>query len=147
MLTALALWAPSEPAPDDRVFADQGVPLSTEHLAKQLRDDLRRAGITRPELFERSATRVALRAHDLRATFVTVALAIGKSETWVADRTGHKSSTMINAYRRKARTWSGLELGALGPLDQLIPEIAPIPQGLPQKLTSHGWRKWQTQRI
>jgi integrase len=69
-----------------------------------LRADLKTAGVTRAELFERSAVRQPIRVHDLRATFVTVGLANGKTETWVADRTRHRSSAMINRYRRQART-------------------------------------------
>ena len=81
----------------------------------------------------RSETRRPLRAHDLRATFVTVALACGKgkTETWVSDRTGHTSSAMISRHRRKARTWTGLALGALDPLDTAIPELSPVPQDCP----------------
>jgi hypothetical protein len=96
------------------------VPINVDKLAEQLRRDLKRAGVTREKLFERSATRQPIRAHDLRATFVTIALATGKSETWVADRTGHKSSTMINRYRRKARGWN---VGTLDALDIAIPEL------------------------
>jgi integrase len=51
--------------------------------------DLRTAGI---ELFERTASRQPIRLHDLRATFVIVSLANGKTEQLVMDRTGHKSS-------------------------------------------------------
>jgi integrase len=86
-------------------------------LAEAFRADLRAAKIDRPELFERSSTRRPIRVHDLRATFVTLSLAAGKSETWVADRTGHRSSVMINAYRRAARTAAELGLGELAPLD------------------------------
>ena len=60
----------------------------------------------------------------MRATFVTVSLANGKSETWVADRTGHRSSAMINRYRRHARTWAELGLGELAALDRALPELA-----------------------
>jgi integrase len=63
---------------------------------------------------------MALRAHDLRASFVTIALANGKTETWVADRTGHRSSQMIARYRRQARTAAELGLGAWTPLDAAI---------------------------
>ena len=107
--------------PDDHVFAESGVPLSVEHLAEQIRSDLRRVGVVRSQLFEGSATRQRFRAHDLRATFVTIALATGKTETWVSDRTGHDGHSMIERYRRKARTWN---LGELGPLYALIPELA-----------------------
>jgi hypothetical protein len=95
--------------------------VNVEHMAEQVRNDLRRVGVTRPQLFESSATRRRFRAHDLRATFVTIALATGKTETWVSDRTGHDGHTMIDKYRRKARTWN---VGQLGPLHALIPELA-----------------------
>jgi integrase len=86
-------------------------------LAEAFRADLRAAKIDRAELFERSPTRRPIRVHDLRATFVTLSLAAGRSETWVADRTGHRSSVMINAYRRAARHAAELGLGELAPLD------------------------------
>jgi hypothetical protein len=101
------------------------------HLADELRSDLRAAGVTRPAPFERSNTRRPLRVHDLRATFVTVSLANGRTETWVADRTGHTSRAMINRYRRAARTWAELSLGPLAPLDEAIPELRSLPHGLP----------------
>lgn len=92
-------------------------PRDPNALARDLRRRLRDAGIDRPELFESSKARAALRAHDLRASFVTIALANGKTETWVADRTGHRSSQMISRYRRQARTAAELGLGDWVPLD------------------------------
>lgn len=62
------------------------------------------------------------RTHDLRATFVTISLATGKTETWISDRTGHRSHEMIETYRRRSRTWN---LGEFGPLHELIPELRP----------------------
>ena len=125
--------------PSDYVFAEDGVPLNVEHLAEQIRNDLCRVGVNRPQLFEDSKTRQRFRAHDLRATFVTIALAMGKTETWVSDRTGHDGHSMIERYRRKARTWN---LGELGPLHVLIPELAEteptvrIGPGIPPKFTA-----------
>jgi hypothetical protein len=58
-----------------------------------------------------------MRVHDLRGTFVTISLAIGKSEAWVASRTGHGSSVMINAYRRTAQSCEEIGGGELAPLD------------------------------
>ena len=43
----------------------------------------------------------------------------------VQDRTGHTSSSMINLYRRTARTAAELGLGELLPLDVAIPELRP----------------------
>jgi len=89
-------------------------------LAEAFRADLAAAGIDRAELFERGPSRQPIRVHDLRATFVTLALAAGRSETWVADRTGHRSSVMIANYRRAARTAAELGLGELGALDRAV---------------------------
>jgi len=82
------------------------------------------ATVDRAALYAKTATRQPLRAHDLRATFITVRLANGQSEAWVADRTGHKTSAMINRYRRAARSLAELQLGDLTPLNEAIPEFA-----------------------
>jgi len=87
-------------------------------MAAVLRRDLMLAGIHRPALFERSNTHLPFRLHDLRGTFITLALANGRSETWVCDRTGHRSSTMVNRYRRQARTTAEVDLGWLAGLDE-----------------------------
>jgi integrase len=95
--------------------------LKTRH--KNEVGDLRTAGVDRAELFERSKSRMPIRVHDLRATFVTVSLANGRTEQWVSDRTGHRSSQMLALYTRQARQWSELELGTLQPMDVLLPEM------------------------
>ena|GEM_PF-726191 len=114
-----------KPKPDDIVFQS----IETPKLAKALRADLKAAGVNRAELSKKSESRLALRVHDLRGTFVTLALASGRTETWVADRTGHKSSIMINTYRRAARSAAELGVGTLVPLDQAIPEFRPAVSG------------------
>lgn len=109
---------------DDLVFVGVRVDhLPIKERAAKFRRQLKRAGITRAELYERTAARRPIRAHDLRATFVTIALANGKTEAWISDRTGHKGSDMINRYRRAARTVAELGLGDLAPLDEAIPEL------------------------
>jgi integrase len=95
-------------------------------LAEQLREHLKSAGVTRAKLFESSERRMRLRAHDLRGTFVTIALANGRSEHWVATRTGHPSTIMISRYNSEATTAAELSLGALAPLHLAIPELAGI---------------------
>ncbi|MCK6587665.1 MAG: hypothetical protein L6Q76_08785 [Polyangiaceae bacterium] len=52
------------------------------------------------------------------------ALANGRTEVKVEDRTGQKSSPMLSRYRRAARTAAELGLGDLLPLDTAIPELA-----------------------
>ena len=54
---------------------------------------------------------------------MTVALANGKTEQWVTDRTGHRPSQMLATYTRQARTWAELDLGTLQPIDALLPEM------------------------
>ena len=95
-----------------------------DNLARALRRDLKTALVKRSQLFADNKERIHIRGHDLRATFVTVHLATGKTETWIADRTGHKSTTMIARYRRQARTHADLNLGELTPLSAAIPELA-----------------------
>jgi integrase len=120
VLHAMRAWwdLSGRPGLDESVF-----PVDTNRLAEVLRDALKAAGVERPALFEKSDTRLAIRAHDLRGTFVTAALANGKTEAWVADRTGHRSSQMINTYRRTARTYAELGLGELAAMVEAIPEL------------------------
>ena len=101
-----------------------GRTLTPEHAAVRLRKYARLAGIDRPQLYEKSEKRIPLRAHDLRGTFVTVSLAQGRTESWVADRTGHGSSDMIQTYKRPARSFKEVNLGPLAPLHESIPELA-----------------------
>lgn len=82
--------------------------------AHAFRQDLEPAEMDRAARSERSEARLPIRLHDLRATVVTLALAAGRSEAWVSDRTGRRSSVMIQNYRRAARTASELDLRQLG---------------------------------
>src|SRR5262249_19219370 len=98
-------------------------------MAIMFRRHLAAAKINRPELTEKSDIRQPIRAHDLRATFVTVALANGKTEAWIADRTGHRSSALINRHRRIARTHSELGQRTLTPLDEALGLVPPEARG------------------
>lgn len=117
-------------ANDAALFVDDtGRRRTGRHEADALRNNLERIGLRkeRPELWLLGPTRIPLRAHDLRATFVTISLACGRSEHWVMDRTGHKSSTMIARYKRAARTHAEANLGPLAPLYEAIPELRNAP--------------------
>ncbi|WP_211365601.1 tyrosine-type recombinase/integrase, partial [Polyangium fumosum] len=105
--------------------SQKGQRLAMSDTAGRFRGHLELAGVRRPELFARTETRMRIRLHDTRATFVTLALANGRTEAWVQDRTGHKSSDMINRYRRAARTAAELGLKECRPLHEAIPELAP----------------------
>jgi integrase len=79
--------------------------------------------IDHTKLFQRDVKRIPIRAHDLRATFVTLALANGKTEDWVTRRTGHSSSIMLARYRRDAETVREHSLGWLVDFHEHIPEF------------------------
>lgn len=132
MASALRAWRAlrGDPPRSAPLFVDEdGERIGEARHADRFREHLKLAGIDRPELFERSEARMWIRLHDTRATFITIALACGRSETWVADRSGHKSSAMINRYRRAARTAAELGLGDLAPMDEAIPELRGEPAG------------------
>ncbi len=111
---ALSRWSKVVPSEaNEPVFPKVG----RANFARALRDGLKTSGVTRPELFESTKLRRQMRAHDLRGVFVTTSLANGKTESWVMARTGHDSSEMVGRYRRTARHFDELNLGALAPLD------------------------------
>ena len=119
---ALQAYRNMTPA-SERVFPN----VEKDGAADLFRKHLRAGSVARAELFEDTEHRQQIRVHDLRATFVTLGLANGRSEAWIADRTGHKSSQMINKYRRAARQVQELQLGTLAPLNEAIPELRPRP--------------------
>jgi integrase len=116
-----------------RVFvAEDGSELAPHNGAEHFRAHLLAAGVDRAELHTRTAYRLPVRQHDLRAAFVTLALAAGRSEAWVTDRTGHRSSAQIYTYKRAARLLHELDLGTLAPLDTAIPELAATVESPPE---------------
>ena len=129
-MRALRLWiAISPPATrDTSIFAM--VPAT--HAALRYRASLKRAGLTRRDLFASTAERRPMRVHDLRASFVTLALAAGRgaptTELWVRDRTGHTPKQM-ETYRRWSRFALENEQGWFAPLDEAIPELAAFAKG------------------
>lgn len=109
---ALAAWkealAPSDDAPVFDGVAPAEAWLFREHLLA--------AGVDRHELHKPAKDSLAVRVHDLRATFVTVSMATGRPDTWIRDRTGHKTISMLDRYRRAARTFGELNAGPLAPM-------------------------------
>ena len=117
-LRALRIWKQMSPRGP---FAS----INPNNFARRFREHLLLAEVDRAELTaEATDERRPIRAHDLRATFITVGYATGRSEGWMQDRTGHTSSVMLNRYRRVARKFTELGLGRLGAMDELIPELA-----------------------
>ena len=89
---------PASAVPASKKRKRLDTPMYVQHLGVDLRAWLQEAGVKRRKLFQRSAERIPLRVHDLRATFVTLALANNKTEAWVMARTGHKTSIMLARY-------------------------------------------------
>lgn len=108
------------------VFVSEGsdTVISDSGIAELFREHLRIAGIDRPELMvddrktqkPKDVVRIPIRVHDLRATFVTISLAAGKTDVWVVDRTGHRSWSMVRGYRRSARLAAELSMGDFAPM-------------------------------
>jgi integrase len=95
--------------------------LDEDHLADQFREELQQAGVTRHELFRRTATEDWVQVHSTRSTFVTVSLANGRSEAWVMARTGHQTSIVMRKhYLKMAEHFRDLELGSFLPMDELL---------------------------
>lgn len=94
--------------------------------AAALRNDLLLAGVTRGVLFSNTPKIQALRFHDLRATFVTWAKRAGKSDTWITDRSGPVTPSVMARYNRAARTVEDLfmEPGPFPDVALAIPELA-----------------------
>jgi len=78
----------------------RGVFPSLYAAAAQFRQDLLLCALRRRELHETTATSRNVTVHDLRGTFVTIALAAGKPLPWIMTRTGHTRTDMVDRYRR-----------------------------------------------
>ena len=137
------VWVfPELAVPTGRKQERRDQPMYVTNLSRLLRDWLLKCGVDRPQLHTPTEKRLALRAHDLRATFVTVALAVGKTDSWVMDRTGHKSYQMLSRYKRSARMAVEMGIEWFAPLHEIIPELAAL--GDAGSATPDGGAKAQT---
>jgi integrase len=79
-------------APTDLVFLEPDTDgIDVDHLAACVRRHLLAAEIRRHELHEKRVNSGRFNAHCFRHSFVTRSLAIGHTEDWVRQRTGHRS--------------------------------------------------------
>jgi len=106
--------------------------------ARWYRTCLKLAGVCerRPELWVHDDDNGQVRAHDLRALMVTIALAAGKPDSHIRQRTGHKSERMIRVYNRDADLYREAGFTSLTPLMEAIPELAAgvaMPPDAPRK--------------
>lgn len=68
-----------------------------------LHKNLRRAGLDRPGLTSALDGERQFTTHDFRASFVTVARALGMPDRWIRDRSGHESAGVLEVYDRGVR--------------------------------------------
>ncbi len=108
----------------DPVFVD----VAWDKLAPAYRGHCEAVGIDRARLFQQKANKLRLRAHDMRAFFVTAGLFAGRDALWLTDRSGHTTLGMLRTYERDVRRWR--ELGE-SPVDAAlaIPELVPPRSG------------------
>lgn len=128
--TALQAWKQMKgsASPDDLVFTDSDGKLpDIDHLAAQLRRDLKAAGVTRSELFEAHGTWGRFNVHTLRHSYVTRSLSRGVPEDTVRLHTAHKSNE-LHRYREFANSIAQLKLDDLTPLHEAIPELRGVGQ-------------------
>ena len=88
-------------------------------LSKRLRDYLKRAGITRAELFANDATRKQITFYDLRATGITFMALRGDEPLRIMKRAGHVEFDTTLGYIREAETVGTTELSAFPALPSL----------------------------
>jgi integrase len=134
-----------------------------ETLASIYRSHCKAVGIDRARLFEKKINKLRLRAHDMRAFFITFGMFAGRDALWITDRSGHTTLGMLRTYERDVRRWR--ELGeAPVDADLAVPELSAAAftaakhgsnratKGARNKLTSRPYianaevAEWQTQR-
>lgn len=111
---------------DDRLFPE----VEKKDIASTFREHLTLAGVYRRALHQSTAERRPLRVHDLRGSFVTIALANGCNEDWVMQRTGHTTSAMLAKYRRQVDYARDAEMTWWQPLDKCLTGQAAPPEGV-----------------
>jgi integrase len=121
VLRVFAFWkkSASNAKATDRVFDK----IKWAHLAIMYRTHCEAVGIKRERLYQRKVNKLRLRAHDIRAYFVTASMFIGRDVLWITDRTGHTTLGMLRRYERDVRHWR--ELGeTLVDVDTAMLEVA-----------------------
>jgi hypothetical protein len=101
--------------------------------SERLQEAMRTAGLDREALYYSNVAEGfrRMRGHDTRATYITLALAAGLSESHIMARTGHTTSKMVHRYDHAAEALAASDGGCrLMPLDfalGLYAHGAPLP--------------------
>jgi integrase len=122
---AALTWFRGDAPLSDYIFPRLTDPEIVE-LSETLRNDLVTAGVTRdihPDLYKHGDGQMPLRFHDLRATFVSLHLAMGWTETDVMNRTQHTSTKVLHHhYARRVGLAQSIirKQGPLPPFDACL---------------------------
>jgi len=119
VVRVLERWKPTKAKPSDAVFPG----VKWDKLAPAYRAHCAAVGIDRARLFQSKANKLRLRAHDMRAFFITAGMFAGRDALWITDRSGHTTLAMLRTYERDVRRWRELDEV---PVDagSAIPELA-----------------------
>lgn len=133
-------WRGADLDASDPLFLPSRKITEAHNAAAHFKTDLGRAGVLarRPELLGTDAL-ASVRQHDLRALCVTIAMAAGMSDDYIAARTGHADRGMMERYRRNADVLAATGRAHLTPLEAAIPEFGCF-QPYCQANTSAVWR-------
>jgi integrase len=117
--------------------------------AERLQEIMRTAGLDREALYYSNVAEGfrKMRGHDTRATYITLALACGLSESHIMARSGHKTSKMVHRYDHAAEALAASDAGCkLMPLDFALGLYALGPHASRNPLPMPGPRRagWMT---
>jgi len=112
--------------------AEHGLPYLNS-LSATLRDHLRRAGVTRSDLFEDSLTTKQITFYDLRATGITWEVLAGTTALVIRQRAGHTDLETTLGYVREAETL-GRTVG--DPFPALPPELLVTTAAMPAEAST-----------
>jgi integrase len=130
VLRALVGWHEKLDKPTTGRVFDAIPQAAWEKLAPIYRGHCEAVGVDRARLFQKKENKLRLRAHDMRAFFVTAAMSAGKDALWITDRTGHTSLAMIRTYERDVRRWRELGETPVNVADAIL-EVAETSGELP----------------
>jgi integrase len=131
VLAAFVAWRrlSGEPSPESLVFPGRasGKRIRTGTIWARFLQDLAVAGVTRRVLLKGADGINPLRVHDLRASFVTLAMRSGRDLKWIMTRTGHETLGVLQGYDRLVQDAEEHRLPKwFTPMDRAIPELRSI---------------------
>ena len=97
-----------------------GLQMTRHAVHRRFLADLELAGLERRALFNTSEGERRLRLHDTRASFVTLARAVGMPDRWIMDRSGHESAAVLEKYDRGVRHAQEKNLGWFAPMGSAL---------------------------